>query len=108
MNIEKTGFTYHPAPGAIPSTRSVPREPDRAGSAQGRMVGSDQSAVSNPSPVTSEAGPALSDYLSREEKDMLNVLFPPLGRDVGIRAYREGATQSQSRDHVGQKVDLTT
>jgi hypothetical protein len=108
MNIEKTGLTYQPVSGAMPSTRPAPKPSDRTDAAPDKTSGSDRKAVTQPSLAASEAGPALTDYLSREEKDMLNVLFPPQGRDVGIKAYRNGAVQTQAKDHVGKNVDLTT
>lgn len=53
-----------------------------------------------------ELSSPMSKYLSSEEKEMLNALFPPPGRNFGIRAYKKGQEPVGSKAVLGQKVDI--
>jgi hypothetical protein len=53
-----------------------------------------------------ELSSSMSKYLSSEEKEMLNALFPPSGRNFGIRAYKKGQEPVGSKAVLGQKVDI--
>ena len=54
-------------------------------------------------------GSALSHYLSSDEKEMLNRLFPTTGKLAGIQAYQQTTVAAQPQDVVlGQRIDITT
>ena len=57
---------------------------------------------------TEESTSAMSKYLNTEEKQMLNMLFPPAGRQVGVQAYRAVQTPVRNPAVLGQNLDITS
>ncbi len=55
---------------------------------------------------TEQNNSAMSAYLNAEEKQMLNMLFPPVGRDMGVRAYRQVQTPVHHPDAIGNNIDI--
>lgn len=53
-------------------------------------------------------GAPMSRFLSEDEKEMLARLFPPPGREFGIRAYRQGQKPLPKEPIRGSRVDLST
>ena len=51
---------------------------------------------------------SISNFLSDDEKEMLARLFPPPGREFGIRAYREGQKPTPKEQARGRQIDLST
>ncbi len=51
---------------------------------------------------------AMSQYLNAEEKQMLNMLFPPAGRQVGVQAYRSVQTPVRNMAALGNNLDITS
>ncbi len=79
----------------------VPQRTEKTGQAQTASVtelSKTQSAEQNSS--------AMSAYLNAEEKQMLNMLFPPVGRDLGVRAYRQVQMPVRHPDAIGKNIDI--
>lgn len=53
-----------------------------------------------------QSSSAMSAYLNAEEKQMLNMLFPPAGRNFGVRAYSQVQTPVRHPDAIGKNIDI--
>ena len=115
MNIDPTRLTYSPIPKS-PNGNQHPRiDPSQMNPAEmepkEEIKPSESKRIESPgnqaSGETQWASP-LSNYLSPEEKTMLNELFPPSGRDIGIRAYRRGQQPVRDRMELGKRIDIKT
>lgn len=115
MNIDPTRLTYSPIPKSPygnNNPRVDPKQIDPAKMEQKEEIKSLESEqVGAPEKLTSgdtQWASPLSNYLSPEEKTMLNELFPPTGRDFGIRAYRRGQQPVRDRMELGKRIDVKT
>lgn len=115
MNIDTSKLTYRPVPRATQPVRNFSTEtkqmeaskvkPKEAMTPNGsKEVKAPEAPPANKADWTSP----LSNYLSPEEKAMLNELFPPQGRDVGIRAYRQGQQPVRNVMELGKRIDVKT
>ena len=115
MNIDPARLTYSPIPKSsqrTQNTRVEPKQIDTTKIEPKKEIKSQKSEQVSapgklPSGETQWASP-LSNYLSPEEKTMLNELFPPSGRDFGIRAYRRGQQPVRDRMELGKRIDIKT
>ena len=115
MNIDTSRLTYNPIqrtpqPAQTPNTR--PAKIDPAEVKHQQEITPQRAPEPKPTemPETKQAdwNAPLSNYLSPEEKAMLNQLFPPPGRDFGIRAYQKGVQPAPSKIELGKRIDITT
>lgn len=115
MNIDTSRLTYNPM--AQPSQAAQNRQAQKAADEANRIQ-TEQPAPSPPPKEAQTKSPLsaqniqwdapLSKYLSQEEKVMLDKMFPPSGRNVGIRAYAQDHQPVRNRMEVGKRIDLTT
>ena len=115
MNIDTSRLTYNPIQRTSRPTQDFKTQPNKVDSPQFepndeldskplKQSDAPEKPESNQAQWTSP----LSNYLSPEEKAMLNQLFPPPGRDTGIRAYKGGQQPLRSRMELGKQIDVTT
>ncbi len=115
MNIDTSRLTYHPS--AQPSQAAQNRQAQKAAE-EAQRVQTEQPAPSPPPKEAQAKAPLsadkiqwdapLSKYLSQDEKVMLDKMFPPSGRNAGLRAYSQDHQPARSRMDVGKRIDLTT
>ena len=115
MNIDTSRLTYNPIQRTSRPTQDFKTQPNRIDSSQFKPKdGLDAQPLKQPdAPEKTESNQTqwtspLSNYLSPEEKAMLNQLFPPPGRDTGIRAYKQGQQPARNRMELGKQVDVST
>ena len=115
MNIDPSRLTYSPWPKPTPSTQNVRNDLKKTDSSKIKQKEevhpSSAKEIKTPeSQSTKQADwtSPLSHYLSPEEKAMLTELFPPPGRDIGIRAYRRGQQPVRNELELGKRIDLKT
>ena len=113
MQIDTSGITYSRIPtGSQERVREkskefVPDQVNRHSQATSRVQGSQRKDA--PSPVHgAEVDSPMSKYLSKEEKEMIQRLFPPSGRYAGIRAYQNDGHTHRLESTLGRKLDIVT
>ena len=115
MNIDTSRVTYNPYTRPTPSAQDLRNESKKIESSKfepkeevtSSSAGEIKAPETQPTQNVDWTTP-LSHYLSPEEKAMLNELFPPPGRDVGIRAYRQGQQPIRNELELGKRIDLKT
>ena len=116
MGIDSQGISSYRIQNDLVSFRDVSTRGKKPGSSvesfleEKQKISESASATSSVEVPSKEATSTLpmSAYLSREEKEMLHVLFPPSGLDVGVRAYRRNQEPVGPQVAVGQRIDLKT
>lgn len=115
MKIDTSNITYHRFPNALDVSGNGKADRKKASSSAIEREEKKQSVRSqevdsptNPSNKNSVYTSSISRILSPEEKKMLNVLFPPPGRNFGIRAYRGSQKSVQVEAVKGRQIDMTT
>jgi hypothetical protein len=115
MNIDTSRLTYNPIRSTSRPTQDFEAQPNKVDSPEFKPHDEVESkALKQPNasektePKPAQWTSPLSNYLSPEEKAMLNQLFPPPGRDTGIRAYKQGQQPVRSRMELGKQIDVTT
>lgn len=109
MNIDTSKLTYRPVPRATQPVRNFSTETKQMEASKVKPnVSKEVKAPEAPPANKADWTSPLSNYLSPEEKMMLNELFPPQGRDVGIRAYRQGQQPVRNVMELGKRIDVKT
>lgn len=118
MRIEHSGFTYKHVYGPNEGMKEAgsPKEhPNRVEKQQpdafvpSKPDAPDETQASGVKCVDgADVSQPLSSVLTPEEKEMLQRLFPPMGRNIGVRAYKQGQAPFHNREMTGKKLDLKT
>jgi len=115
MRIESTNLSYMKVPdNAGRINNGAAKQAEKAVNRSNRVEkssGISQPVKTKPVETTAASGRAagtkLSKYLSTEEREMLNGLFPPAGGNFGVNAYRQRQS-SELEATLGRQIDLTS
>lgn len=85
--------------------QALPQKAEKAVSSKA-LVSTQQSTSVQQSTAVQKSESSMSAYLNSEEKQMLNMLFPPSGRDFGMRAYQQVQRPAHNPESVGKNLDV--
>ena len=115
MNIDTSRLTYNPIQRSSRPTQELRTDPKKFNPPKVERKdeftprpSEETPTPEKPSSDKNQWTSPLSHYLSPAEKAMLNELFPPPGRHVGIRAYRQGQQPVLKKTDLGKRIDLKT
>ena len=110
MKIDTTGITYQRVPVNSDATPPAPREGvgEAAQRIDTRDAGQKPEAPSRVEPgnLASQPRASLSEHLSLEEREMIQRLFPSVGRDSGVHAYRRVNQGFHGYAVAGRQIDV--
>ena len=114
MRIESSNLSYMKVMGNPGRIQSEPAEKNQIDIQENRVKKGEvtreikTSGLQVNAAAGNEIETSLSKYLSTEEKEMLNGLFPPSGQSFGVNAYRQGQNSGVVAAQRGQQIDLTS